>query len=123
MWKTKTAEAWQQLRQEGFDVDKVGMEPWTSHPLKSMKLTGLGGTPRQKAVLNVCFATWCLKHSISPSSPESLVVVKDLVCDVSSGVERKPWKTHIGAICGSTRWYIFSQAAGCAVDVLASLCV
>jgi len=123
VWKTKTAEAWQLLRQEGLDDATVGTEPWTNHPLKRTELKGISGTPRQKAVLNVCFASWCLKHKVSPSSPESLVVVKDLVCDVSSGVERKPWKAHIGAICGSTQWYLFSEAAACAVDALASRCV
>jgi hypothetical protein len=75
--------------------------PWTSRP--QTQLRGVSSSARVEDTLNVAFSI--ARNNMPPESKTS-DVVKDLFCDFSQGIQRRPWGA-MKTFCTSSMPYSF----------------
>ena len=88
-WNTHSA-----VMRQKHSLPKVS-SPWTdSSPTPCLR--GLEASARMKDSLNVSFS---MERDRLAAGTTTAQIVKDLFCDVSQGIQRKPWKTFCASSC------------------------
>ena len=106
-WQSEVAEGWRELEKAGY---KGFRHAWTEHPVRKKPcLEGLTPTARQIAIIDLCFVVACTEARVNTESLESLDVVRDLIIDVSQGVERGSWGKTLPTITTSNRSYMYGN--------------